>query len=142
MSGLSEIKTLLISRLISTSSGASIPSASLALENRSFKPANDSRFYRATVLPARPGDVGFGTPGDNRHMGIFQVDIFEPKNRGDTAATAEAERIVGFYKRGTKLSSTAGVDIWIERAYCNQAFEVEESYHVPIVIEWNCDRPN
>ena len=142
MAGISEIKTLLISRLTSTSTGASIPSASLALENRSFIPVNDARWYRATLMPAQPIDVGFGSPGDNRHMGIFQVDVFEPKNRGDKAVTAEAERIVGFYKRGTKLSSTGGVDIWVERAYCMTAHETDDTYQVPVMIMWNCDRPN
>ena len=139
MAGLSEIKTVLISRLTSTSSGASLPAASLALQNRSLSVANDARWYRATVIPARPDTIGMSTPGSNRHRGILQVDIFEPKNRGDTAVTAEAERILTYFRRGTKITASS-VDVWIDESHCETAFELDDSFQVPVQIMWNCDR--
>ena len=141
MSGTTEIRAALVSRLIAASPGAAIASASIAWENKTFAPVAGTRWYRATFLPGMANAAAIGDGAQNRHYGLMQIDVCEPKNLGDVLAANEAERIATCYKRGTVLTYT-GVLVRIERVYRGAAIPSDDWYMVPILIEYRADVPN
>jgi len=141
MSGTTEIRAALISRLIAVSPGAAISSSSIAWENKSFTPVAGTRWYRATFLPGMAQAAAVGVDAQNRHYGLMQVDVCEPKNLGDALAGTEAERIATCYKRGTVLTYS-GVSVRVERAYRGAAIPNEDWFMVPVLIEYRSDVAN
>ena len=140
MAGSNEIQTALITRLTAASPGAAVPSASLSVPNYAFTPGS-TRWYRATFLPGESVAAAVGVDAQNRHVGIFQVDIFDPKGQGDGLSRQEAERIVSCFKRGTILHCTGGSFI-IEKAYRAAGTEEGDWYQTPVIIQWRGDVAN
>jgi len=141
MSGTTEIRAALISRLIAVSPGAAISSSIIAWENKSFTPVAGTRWYRATFLPGMAQAAAVGVDAQNRHYGLMQIDVCEPKDNGDVLPGNEAERIATCYKRGTVLTYS-GVSVRIERAYRGSAIPSEDWFMVPVLIEYRADVAN
>ena len=141
MGGTAEIRSALLARLVAPAPGAALPAASVAWENRAFAPGT-ARWYRATFLPGEPRAAAVGVDAPNRQVGVFQVDVFDPTNKGDAIAAAEAERIAGSYKRGTVLSA-GGVSVLIRKAYRTRGDNTDPAwYMVSAIIEWQADVEN
>ena len=134
------MQAALITRLTAASPGAAIPAASIHFANKSFTPGS-VRWYRATFLPGIPVAAAIGAAGQNRHVGIFQVDLFEPKNIGDGLARVEAERIVACFKRGTVLTYS-GVSVMIQESHREAGREDGDWFHIPVIIQFWGDVDN
>jgi hypothetical protein len=83
--------------------------------------------------------VGIGA--QNRSVGVFQIDVFDPVCAGDGPSRTEAERIVAVYKRGTILTNT-GVSLIVEKAYRGPATTEGDWFQTPVIIEWRADVAN
>ncbi len=141
MSGTTEIRAALIGRLVAASPGAGISSSSVAWENKDFNPAS-ARWYRVAFLPGEPRAAAIGTDAQNRHVGIFQIDIMSPTGAGDVPAQTEAERIAACYKRGTVLTSS-GVSVIIDKAYRMPGDSSDPAwYRIPVRVQWRADVDN
>lgn len=143
MSGTTEVAAALRARLIAAAPGAAIPAASVAWENRAFTPTPGARWYDAHVLTGKPVAVALSADADNRHVGIFHVNVFDPAGAGDGATTAEAERIAACFKRGTVLTYS-GVTVNIVSAHIERGLPQADPawFQVPVVIEWRADVAN
>jgi hypothetical protein len=141
VSGTTEIRQALVSRLIAVSPGAAIPAASVAWENRDYTPAVGTRWYRATFLPGQSVAAAVGVDAQNRHVGLFQIDIIDPTGSGDMVTQTEAERIIACYKRGTVLTYT-GVSLICDRAYRLPANQEEDWFVIPVIVEYRADTAN
>jgi len=118
-----------------------VTESTVAFENRPFVPTTGTRWYRATFLPGEPRSAGIGLDAPNRHVGLFQVDIFEPKGGGDGAARIEAERIAACYKRGTTLTYSPA-SVFCEKAYRTVAHEDGPWFVISVRVQWRADVAN
>lgn len=126
---------------LTASTGCAISSASIAMKGRAFSPGS-TRWYRATFIPGTPRQVAIGSDAPNRVVCIFQVDVFDPAGQGENLTATEAERIMGFYKRGTALTRN-GVTVTCERAYRGTADDSDPAWmKVPVVVECWADIAN
>lgn len=141
MIGTYEVAQAFRVRLTAAAPGAAVPAASVAWENKAFNvPAG--RYYRAFFLPGIPRAVGLSDVAENRHVGIFQIDIMEPLNAGDIQVHAEAERIAACYKRGTVLLF-GGVYVRCQKSYTvRPAQDDEKRYRMIVRVEWVADVSN
>jgi hypothetical protein len=142
MSGTAEVYAALKARLVAASPGAALPAASVAWENKKFTPGS-ARWYRASFLPGQPRAAGIGEVAPNRHVGVFQVDTFDPPDKGDGPTTTEAERIAKAFARGTILTYS-GVSVFIEGAYVSRIGVQPDPawFQVPVKVFWRADVSN
>ena len=141
MSGTTEIRQALVDRLWAASPGAAVPVTSVSWENEAFTPTVGTRWYRATFLPGMSEAAAIGTASANRHIGLFQIDVIEPKDSGDMTGQTEAERIIACYKRGTVIAYNS-VNVRCERAYRLPANQEESFYVIPVIVEYRADVSN
>jgi len=141
MSGTTEIKAALYTRLTAVSPGAALAAASIAWENRDFVPVVGTRFYAVNFLPGNPVAAAMGDAAQNRNVGVMQITIYEPKGIGDVLAQTEAERIAACFKRGTSLTYS-GVTVYIVRAYRQPAMLQDAWFNLPVVVEYQADVDN
>jgi hypothetical protein len=93
-----EVRTALESALATVT-----PSLPTAQENVEFSPTPGSAYQQVTLLRAQPANIEIG-PG-YFDQGIFQVNLFFPKNAGPDPAEAQAEKIRAKFPFGGSLSS-------------------------------------
>ena len=141
MAGTTEIRQALISRLVDASPGAAIPAALVSWENIDFSPTVGTRWYRATFLPGIPAATVLGDGSPNRHIGVFQIDIYDPKDSGDMLTQTEAERIIACFKRSTVLVYS-GVTVRCTRAYRLPGNQEDTWYVMTVVVEYFADVTN
>jgi hypothetical protein len=79
--------------------------ALIAYENRNVEPIKDALYIRPTLIAGEVVQTTLGESGQDRNMGIYQVDVFAPSGKGKTASMAMADLIADHFKRGTDLSS-------------------------------------
>jgi hypothetical protein len=129
-------------RLIAASPGAAISATSVAWPNRSFAQPTGSVWYRVTWLPGQPRAAAVGTDAQNRHVGLYQVDVFAPGNQGAKTALDAAKIIVAAYKRGTTLTS-AGATVYCDNAYMMTGVNEDTGlFHIPVRINYRADIAN
>ena len=92
-----------------------VAQGSVALQNEEYSPETGMPWFRATYLPAAPYAVGLGEGGRERHIGLYQVDVFTPRGEGDTIARSLAATIKGAFPRGGSIAYQ-GITIVIERS--------------------------
>lgn len=83
---------------------AAANSLDVALENEDFKPAVDTLYLRATQLAGSTEPTGIDNASDD-HIGIYQIDVITPSNRGKNDAMVQADLIADHFKRGTLLTN-------------------------------------
>lgn len=140
MSGTTEVRNALASRLVAVSPGAAVPSASVAFENIAFTPTPGTRWYRTTFLPGMPVPYEMGAAPRGFHVGLFQVDIFDPPGQGDGVTQEEADRIAANFHSGLQLTNS-GVVVQVTNAWAvripNQPDP--EWYQMSVRIQWSAD---
>ena len=122
----------------SLSSFAASQGVSVAYENVSFTPPNDTPYLRSHLLPSETVASALGTSAYNRHRGYFQVDAVYPINDGWGACATMAEAIRKQFKRGTTLAG----NITVERSYVLPGLRDEGRYVIPVVIHYRADISN
>lgn len=83
---------------------AAANSVSVAWENIDFTPTAGTLFVRPTLLPADSVQSGLGATGIDNNLGIYQIDVIAPLDKGKFAATSNADLIGQQFKRGTILT--------------------------------------
>jgi hypothetical protein len=130
--------------LLTASTGAAVPASSIAWKGTG-DPASKTagaRWYRATFIRGTPRAIACGPDAENRHVCIFQVDIFDPPNLGEEITATEAKRVMAFYKRGTVLTRN-GLSIVCQKAYLGTADDSDPAwFKIPVVVEVRADVAN
>ena len=104
-----QIKAAMESRLLAIASP--LPTQ---WENVLFSPpADGSEYQKVDMLPAAPANPTLGD-GFFRELGLMQVLLSYPINKGSGAVYAKAEAIRDWFPRGLSLSS-GGITVLIDR---------------------------
>lgn len=80
------------------------PKPAIAWENYPYTPVDDTLYVRETLLPGDVTAAAVGSASQDHTIGIYQVDVFSPLNRGKADAVAQADAIADHFKRGTILT--------------------------------------
>ena len=95
-------------------------------------------WYRVTSLPGYPTRPGIGAEGNQRYVGVIQVDVFWPKSQGDGYAKEQADAIADHFKVGTVL---AGAVVTNSARLAASGAE-DRWYMVPVHITYRADSAN
>lgn len=127
---------------LDTRASSSIGSA-IAWPNASFEPTADTTWYRTTYMPGEPYAIEVMEGGRNRHVGLYQIDVFAKLGVGEGAASDLADTVVGYFKRGTVLIYGT-VSVVIEKAWREQGRADPELpyWHIPVRVRWRADMSN
>jgi hypothetical protein len=144
MSGTNEISAALLARLFAASPGAAVDPARCELENGPGFTPGATRWYRPTFLPGEPEAAGIGDSAKNRYVGIFQVDIFDPKGKGTKPTDTESERIRACFPRGLSLTASNGVVVNIKKSWAPRVSNQNDAawYQQIVRVSWTADVSN
>ena len=119
------------------------PALPIAWPNVNFTPPDANTGYiRAQLFPATAEQTTLGTDGQNRHTGIFQVDVIWPENQGLTAPTEKAGAIADHFKRGTLLT-TDSIALRIDQPPLVRGIIVDGgTIQIPIDVRYTVDASN
>lgn len=123
------------------------PAIPVSYPNVNFTPPSPSqtaRWLRATHLPADTFSQTLDYGGTLRYAGLYQVDIFTGVNFGEPNATAIAELIISWFKRGTRLTKnnfTIETDAPFRMSYVKDA-ESDSWWMLPVRIPYICYAKN
>lgn len=120
MSYFQDVQIALDTKLNSLAGGVAI-----AWENTKYVPVIGTPFMRPTVLLA--GAELMDLNDLQLNTGIYQIDIFYPKEAGPGAVLAQADAVYDHFKSGTKLTANS-VDVHIKQIDISSR-EVEESWY-------------
>lgn len=122
---------------------AFIPEINVCWPNVNFEPPTDGTGYiRAQLFPATAEQTTLGTDGQNRHTGIFQVDVIWPENKGLSEPTEIAGAIANHFKRGTLLT-TDSIALRIDQPPLVRGIIVDGgTIQIPIDVRYTVDAPN
>jgi hypothetical protein len=113
-----------------------IPSTSnRSWENFPSSPTTGTTWVRMTLLPSSIRPASMGDNYQNRHQGLFQVDIFANVDQGAAAAETLADAIRAKYTNDTVLTS-GGVNVRFEYVDILPSRLDTPFYQVPVQIAW------
>lgn len=129
MSSLPAIRVALETQL-----GTVTPVIQSAPENTPFVPTTGTPFMQPFLLPATPANIEIG-PGYTE-QGIFQVNLFYPKDAGAAPAISQAEAIRAAFPFRTSLVN-GGVTVNISGTpEIGPARPDGDRFMVPVKIRW------
>lgn len=95
-------------------------------------------FYRVTSMPGTPTRPGVGAEGNQRHIGIFQVDVFWPRARGDGEAKEKADEISAHFPVGSAVGPAV-----VTNSHRMGAQIVDVAwYMIPVQVTYRVDSVN
>jgi hypothetical protein len=128
-----------------------VDASRLAWPNLAFNPNAEGDtlagtfWLRGNLLPGRPMQGTLGTDGLNYQVGIYQVDVFWPRNEADAAAMAMADAISSYFKRGTVINSPSGttpIQVETTNVWSGSAPDDPDWFHIPVNIGFRTWTPN
>lgn len=109
----------------------------VAWQNVDFTPTPGDPYLRPHLMEAEPVAVGCGESAQNRHRGIYQVDVLYPAGEGWGECAEMAEEIRALFKRGTRLGS-----VTVETSYAGPPLREETRYKIPVTIRYRAELDN
>ena len=106
----------------------------VAWPNTAYVPTNGTSYVRPTLLPAR-SDL-YTLNNENRHQGIYQVDIFVAPEKGTATLWLLADAIRDNFNAVKSVVSTDTVHI--QEISMSQAQRVESWWHCYVQINYIC----
>jgi hypothetical protein len=76
----------------------------VAWENLDYQPVQGVSYLRPTHIPASTNQAALGNSGEDRHDGIYQVDVIAEAGKGKGAAYTLADQVADHFARGTDLT--------------------------------------
>jgi hypothetical protein len=128
----------LMARLLTLTLSPALP---VAWPNLDYTPPA-AGYLRATHVPNSTNQVTLGSTGKNRHVGIFQVDVFLPIMTGISTPMERAGAVAAHFKRGTTLTKD-GINVRITRPpEVRPALQSLPYIQVPVIIRYQADADN
>lgn len=111
------------------------PELATSYDNIEYKPVNGVPYQKAHFMPATPENP---TMGDDYHriIGIFQVSLFYPINKGTADSGARAELIKTTFKRGTSMTNGSVTVIVNKTPAISPGRRDGDRWHIPVKISW------
>ena len=108
----------------------------IAWPNITFNFDADVIYLRPQVSVGRSTRMGYGANDKLLHHGIYQVDVFAPKDEGASAAMVTAQAVIDHFPKNLELSTGSGkikiVNTDIESAGSN----VGSHYQICVLINF------
>lgn len=133
MSIFAEINEALETRLGSMSN---VPD--IAWPNITYSPEPDVMYLRPNNLPIDPVKIGVSDVDSFRRDGLYQIDVFSPKNAGAGAANSMAGSVYAHFPVGLELfTTTDSYKIRVEQVAVEVGELVGAHYVVPMLIRYS-----
>jgi hypothetical protein len=104
----------------------------VAWMNVEYEPTRGTEYLRPTLLPAESTKEEFG--GKDRHIGIYQIDIFEPLDNGPKDALEMADDIREHFD--DQILTESSQKIYIENISLLPPQRVESWYVLSVEINY------
>lgn len=118
------------------------PTLAIAWPNVKFTPTVGTPYLRATILRGETVQSSLGSAGLNRHVGLYQIDVFYPVEKGEVLPLQIASQIVERFKRGTSMTRS-GVTVRVEAPPSILPMMIDNGWAiVPVRVRWFCDAAN
>ena len=117
------------------------PAMSVAYPNVEFTPPEDG-YLRAQHFPNTTNQITLGDTGENRHIGLFQVDVFWPKGAGEIAPKERAALVAAHFKRGTTITQDGLAIRIIQPPTVSGIINGDRFVQVPVTIPYQVDASN
>lgn len=127
--------------LVAAFQALGIPQAKVAYENQPFTPpADGSMWYGITNLPASRDPLTLGDDGDDRYVGVFQIDIYGPQGEGVKAVLQAASAMTANYSAGTKFTHS-GQAVLVRKSEISQPRRDGVRLVVSVSVYWSASIP-
>lgn len=113
-----------------------ITGADIAWPNTAYNPNPNTLYLRPTHLPVLPTQIGLADSDRMRRDGFYQVDVFAPRNVGESAAMTIAESIFTLFSKGLELQTSSGYVIKIISSVVEGGQVVGSHFAVPVLIQY------
>lgn len=128
------IKALLFARLAAlTGPGAALP---VAWPNVSHTPGVDGKFLRADFITGRVDRICIGSNEKHRQLGLLQVSVMWPLNKGTDDPTDIAGDVRALYPADLVLSDADVRVRVIKRPAVAAPIVEEQRVMIPVTVEW------
>lgn len=107
--------------------------------NQDFSAINGIEYLRPTVIPADTVQATLGEVGENRHSGLYQVDVFWPANQSSISPKQRGSQIANHFKAGTQLSREGLLIRILSPPTVGAGIQEPNWYRVPVTIPYTCD---
>ena len=100
--------------------------------NDNYSPGSKDTFLRPTHIPIQPITLGFSDDGSAQRVGLYQVDVFVPRDEGTKEGLDIATAIAAHFAKGA--STIAGLVVRetnVETGYSGGTF-----YQIPVLIRY------
>lgn len=105
------------------------------IENLPSGQRANTKWVRSTLLPARSEVITLGTSFQEQGLGLYQVDLFYPKDRGFSTASAMADAVIAAFVPGAIHAGTEH-DVRIRESWRLAGNEFQTFYCVSVQVEW------
>jgi hypothetical protein len=130
MSALPAVRAALETQLATVS-----PSIDTAYENVPYVPVTGTPYQQVTLLPATPANLEMGPA--YTEQGIFQVNLFYPKDAGPGDAQARAELIRTKFPFAASLVNGGVTVNIINTTEIGPARPEDDRFMVPVKVRWS-----
>ncbi|MGH6646214.1 phage tail terminator-like protein [Aquabacterium sp.] len=110
----------------------------LQTENTKINPTNGVAWCRSTLIPSESLNVGLGPNGLIQQQGLFQIDLFYPKDYGIDASADMADKVMAAFIRGTELIDSDGLVVQVINSWRSTATVSGTTRKVPVFVAWRC----
>ena len=100
-----------------------------AKPGKDFDPETGEPWASIHVLPAQPGVATLGDTGQDRHDGVFQIDLNWPLDSGDSPLLAKADEVARRFRAGTRFEAPPQTET-LDLDFIDQEYAV----YVPLCV--------
>ncbi len=121
---------------------AELPADGVAYENVRYSPPSPKAglaWFEAYFDPGETDRKTLGPNGYSRLDGGFQITLNFPKNTGSADARRAADKMVQWFKSGTRLGS-GGVSFTCRKAKRSKRIPNDKWYRLPVKVDWYTHR--
>jgi hypothetical protein len=104
-----------------------------AWENNNFTPTQDQLYVRPTLLPGNTEQSSFNS--SDEHLGIYQVDVIAPANKGKGEALIQADLIADQFK-SRQILTYNGVKVYLTAVSRGNGTVSDGWYILPITAAY------
>jgi len=126
-----DISAALDTNLNTFATDNSIP---VAWENIDYQPIAGTLFLRSTILPADTLPIGLGNTSSEDHLGLYQIDVISPIDKGKGQAFTKADLLATHFARGELTYN--GVIIRIKSVSRGSGSRDNAWFVVPVFINY------
>lgn len=103
--------------------------------NVPYTPTTGTPYIRARFMPVTRRPVTAGPTPEQRHTGLFMVNVYTPEDQGAAAGMGYADQIMARFN-GSDAIITADVIVRIEYSEAKLPLHEPPFYVIPVEISW------